>query len=78
LNFLRYQLLREADRLSASDGKLIILDFDSAWKKQSIIAYVLIYLIERIAGKERFQNGRDFLKQVLEYIKKVQNFSFTT
>ncbi|MFX0113842.1 MAG: class I SAM-dependent methyltransferase [Candidatus Hodarchaeota archaeon] len=59
----RDQLIQEADRLLASNGRLIILDFDSAWKERSIIAYILIYLIERIAGKEHFLNGREFLRQ---------------
>jgi demethylmenaquinone methyltransferase/2-methoxy-6-polyprenyl-1,4-benzoquinol methylase len=57
----RDQLIEEADRLLASNGKLIILDFDPTWEKRSIIAYMLIYLIEKIAGKEHFLNGREFI-----------------
>lgn len=59
----RDQLVKEADRLLASNGRLIILDFDPIWEKRSIIAYMLIYLVEKIAGKEHFLNGREFIQK---------------
>ncbi|MFW9914115.1 MAG: class I SAM-dependent methyltransferase [Candidatus Thorarchaeota archaeon] len=59
----RDQLVKEAERLLASNGRLLVLDFDVTWEKRSIIAYMLIYLIEKIAGKEHFLNGREFIRQ---------------
>ena len=59
----RYRLVEETDRLLASNGRLFIIDFDQIWEKRSIIAFCLIYLIEKIAGKEQFLNGRNFLRQ---------------
>jgi len=60
---LRKKILAEAKRLLASDGKLILVDFEQPWNKLSHLARFFTYLIERMASREHFKNGRQFLKQ---------------
>jgi len=45
------------------DGKIVFVDFETPWNKKSRMACLYIYGIERLAGKEHFENGRQFLRQ---------------
>ncbi len=60
---LRTKMLSEAKRLLASEGKMILVDFEKPWNRWSHLAGIFTYLIERMAGREHFRNGRQFLKQ---------------
>jgi len=60
---LRTKMLSEAKRLLAPEGKMILVDFEQPWNKWSRLAGIFTYLIERMAGREHFRNGRQFLKQ---------------
>jgi ubiquinone/menaquinone biosynthesis C-methylase UbiE len=56
-------MLKEVKRILKPEGKIVIVDFDRPWSLMSWIASLYVYGIERIAGKEHFLNGRNFLKQ---------------
>ena len=60
---LHPKMLREVKRLLAPEGKMILLDFEQPWNRISRLAGLFTYLIERMAGREHFRNGRRFLKQ---------------
>jgi len=60
---LRSKMLNETKRLLAPEGKMILVDFEQPWNRWSRLAGVYTYLIERMAGREHFRNGRQFLKQ---------------
>jgi demethylmenaquinone methyltransferase/2-methoxy-6-polyprenyl-1,4-benzoquinol methylase len=60
---LREKILAEARRLLVPEGKIILVDFEKPWSKASHLASFFISLIERIAGRKHFRNGRQFLKQ---------------
>jgi demethylmenaquinone methyltransferase/2-methoxy-6-polyprenyl-1,4-benzoquinol methylase len=59
----RSRILREVKRILSHDGKIVFVDFKIPWNKKSRMASFYIYGIERLAGKEHFENGRQFLKQ---------------
>jgi len=60
---LRTKMLSEVKRLLAPEGKMILVDFEQPWNRCSRLAGIFTYLIERMAGREHFRNGRLFLKQ---------------
>jgi ubiquinone/menaquinone biosynthesis C-methylase UbiE len=60
---LRQQMLSELYPLLLADGRVIILDFEPPYTRKSQIGYALIWLIERLAGREHFHNGREFVKK---------------
>lgn len=59
----RNKILQEVRRILSPDGKIVFVDFEPPWSKKSRMASLYIYGIERLAGKEHFKNGRQFLKQ---------------
>lgn len=59
----RNKMLQEVRRILSPDGKIVFVDFEPPWNKKSRMASFYTYGIERLAGKEHFDNGRQFLKQ---------------
>ncbi len=60
---LRPRLLAEGIRLLAPHGRLVLVDFERPWDGASRRAHLYVGLIERLAGKEHFRNGREFLAE---------------
>lgn len=60
---LRSKMLNETKRLLAPEGRMILVDFEQPWNTWSRLAGIYTYLIERMAGRGHFRNGRQFLKQ---------------
>jgi ubiquinone/menaquinone biosynthesis C-methylase UbiE len=59
----RKKMLQEVKRILSPDGKIVFVDFEAPWNKISRMASLYIYGIERLAGKDHFENGREFLRQ---------------
>jgi ubiquinone/menaquinone biosynthesis C-methylase UbiE len=59
----RTLMLQEVRRILRPEGKVVLVDFNNPWSLKSKIAGIYVWGIERIAGKEHFSNGREFLKQ---------------
>lgn len=59
----RSMILGEARRVLAAEGRLIIMDFEVPWSPKARLASFLISLVERLAGREHFRNGREFLSR---------------
>ena len=59
----RLQILAEAERLLATDGRVVIVDFEKPWSRRSLRASLWTTVIEWLAGKEHFRSNRDFLKR---------------
>jgi demethylmenaquinone methyltransferase/2-methoxy-6-polyprenyl-1,4-benzoquinol methylase len=60
---MRHKILKEIKRLLTPEGKIVIVDFEKPWNKRSRIGGFLTFLIERMAGRAHFRNGRQFLSQ---------------
>ena len=60
---LRRDMIGELLPLLAADGKIILLDFERPCSVKSRIGYAVIWLIERLAGREHFGNGREFVRR---------------
>jgi ubiquinone/menaquinone biosynthesis C-methylase UbiE len=58
---IRPRLLAEAKRLLLPNGRIILVDFEKPWNSVSRLANLYIWLIERLAGRDHFHNGREFL-----------------
>ena len=54
-------MMAEARRVLTREGRIIILDFENPWNWPSRVGHMVISGIERLAGKEHFRNGRQFL-----------------
>ena len=59
----RANLLKEAMSVLAPGGGIVFVDFERPRDTASRIAYLFISVIERLAGRRHFQNGRDFLRR---------------
>lgn len=59
----RWLMLKEVRRVLDSEGKVVFVDFDNPWSRKSKIASLYVYGIERIAGQDHFNNGREFLEK---------------
>jgi len=59
----RIQIMEEAKRTLQPGGHILILDFENPWNKHSRVGAILRTMIEILAGREHFRNGRDFLKR---------------
>ncbi len=58
---LRGRVLDEAKRVLAPGGYLVLLDFERPWNRRSRRWAFFVRLVERLAGREHYRNGRDFL-----------------
>jgi ubiquinone/menaquinone biosynthesis C-methylase UbiE len=59
----RSELLSEARRVLAADGRLIAADFEPAWSTTSRVGALGVRAVERLAGGAHYRNGRAFLRQ---------------
>jgi len=59
----RAGLLKEAVRILAPGGRLVLVDFEKPWDRSSRLASLYISPIERLAGRGHFRNGRDFQRR---------------
>lgn len=60
---IRMKILEEVDRILRPDGKIVFVDFELPWNRKSRMGWLLTTGIERMAGKEHFGYGRQFLDQ---------------
>lgn len=60
---LRRAIIQEARRALASDGKLIAVDFERPWSAKSRAGALFAHAIERLAPREHYRNGREFLRR---------------
>ena len=58
----RKNIIREAMRTLKPDGIIFIVDFNNPWDLKSRAGAFVRNLIERLPGKDHYQNGREFLK----------------
>lgn len=59
---LRKAILKEARRALAPEGRLISVDFERPWSAKSRAGALIAQAIERLAPREHYQNGREFLR----------------
>lgn len=59
----RLKMIEQVRWLLAPDGQMILVDFENPWNRRSQVGAIFTLLIEKMAGKEHFRNGRQFLKQ---------------
>jgi len=60
---MRTKMLEETKRILKPDGKIVFVDFEKPWSRQSRLGGFFTWGIERMAGKEHYSNGRHFLEQ---------------
>ena len=60
---IRSKIIREVRRVLSPVGRIVFVDFEVPWNRKSRIASLYTYGIERMAGKNHFRNGRQFLHQ---------------
>jgi ubiquinone/menaquinone biosynthesis C-methylase UbiE len=60
---VRTAILAEARRVLASGGRLIAVDFERPWSAASRAGALFTIAVERLAGRDHFGNGRDFLRR---------------
>jgi len=58
---IRPRLLAAAREVLAPEGRIILVDFEQPWSFGSHAALYYIRIIELLAGREHYRNGRDFL-----------------
>jgi demethylmenaquinone methyltransferase/2-methoxy-6-polyprenyl-1,4-benzoquinol methylase len=59
--WIRPRVLAAAKEILAPGGRIILVDFEQPWSAGSRAALCYVSVIERLAGREHFRNGRDFL-----------------
>lgn len=59
----RSRLLKEAKILLAPGGGIVLVDFERPWDAASKTAFLHVSIIERLAGRRHFGNGRDFMRR---------------
>ena len=60
---IRPRLLAAAKEALAPGGRIVLVDFEQPWSAGSNAALCYISLIERLAGRRHYRNGRDFLER---------------
>jgi demethylmenaquinone methyltransferase/2-methoxy-6-polyprenyl-1,4-benzoquinol methylase len=60
---IRRRTLQEVKRILCPGGRIVFVDFERPWNRISKIASLYIYGIERMAGKDHFRNGRQFISE---------------
>ena len=59
---LRTQIIHQTEFILRAEGSFFIVDFEKPKSFKSRLGYSFIYLIELMAGREHFRNGREFVK----------------
>ena len=59
----RTRILQEVRRILNPEGKIVFVDFEVPWNGKSRMSSLYVHWIERMAGKDHFRNGRQFLHQ---------------
>jgi len=59
----RLRMLTEIRRVLKPQGRLLCLDFENPWNITSRLGRGLTFGIEKMAGREHFQNGQQFLRE---------------
>jgi ubiquinone/menaquinone biosynthesis C-methylase UbiE len=59
----RSLMLKEVRRILSPGGKVVFVDFDNPWSLKSRLARMYVWVIERMAGRDHFGHGREFLKK---------------
>lgn len=69
---IRLKLMKEAKRILAPGGKIILVDFEIPWDFKSRIGRLLALFVERLAGQDHFRNGCQFVRQggLKEFLKR--------
>jgi ubiquinone/menaquinone biosynthesis C-methylase UbiE len=60
---VRAAILAEARRVLAPGGRLIAVDFERPWNAASQAGALFARAVERLAGRDHYRNGRDFLRR---------------
>jgi ubiquinone/menaquinone biosynthesis C-methylase UbiE len=60
---VRLKMLAEIKRTLTPQGRFLCLDFENPWDITSHIGRILTFGIEKMAGREHFNNGQQFLRQ---------------
>jgi ubiquinone/menaquinone biosynthesis C-methylase UbiE len=60
---LRNAILSEVRRVLRPGGRLIAVDFENPWDAASHAGALFTRAIERLAGREHYGNGQDFLRR---------------
>jgi demethylmenaquinone methyltransferase/2-methoxy-6-polyprenyl-1,4-benzoquinol methylase len=60
---LRGAILSETRRVLAPGGRLVAVDFERPWNTASRAGALFTRVIERLAGREHYENGREFLRR---------------
>ena len=68
---VRSSILAEVCRVLQPGGYLVLVDFVKPWDRKSWWGAAVTHMIERMAGREHYRNGRQFLQAggLLEFIK---------
>jgi ubiquinone/menaquinone biosynthesis C-methylase UbiE len=60
---VRTAILAEARRVLVPGGRLVAVDFERPWNGASRAGATFAQAIERLAGRDHYGNGRDFLRR---------------
>jgi demethylmenaquinone methyltransferase/2-methoxy-6-polyprenyl-1,4-benzoquinol methylase len=60
---LQNAILQEARRVLGPEGRLIAADFEKPWDAKSRLGALFVRAIERLASREHYRNGREFLRR---------------
>jgi ubiquinone/menaquinone biosynthesis C-methylase UbiE len=59
----RGRIIGEVRRVLAPGGIIVFVEFEPAWNRASRFGAIFRDAIERLAGKDHYRNGRDFLAE---------------
>jgi ubiquinone/menaquinone biosynthesis C-methylase UbiE len=60
---VRTAILAEARRVLVPGGRLVAVDFERPWNAASRAGAMFAWAVERLAGRDHYGNGRDFLRR---------------